>query len=169
MRNGIFLVRDSESTRHVASEVSEVWRVLTPDSQSLSSHFTVEKLMSALPTPEAWESHWLILHVGPKMKSWLCEFLSSCLRNLKTTKIWRRALVVTIPKPNKLAGEPNKPAGDPKCYRPISLLCTPFKISEHLIYARVGSTNDPLLPREQAGFRHGRSTIDQVTLLTQDI
>jgi len=28
---------------------------------------------------------------------------------------------------------------------------------------------DPLLPHEQAGFRHGRSTLDQVTLLTRDI
>ena len=27
----------------------------------------------------------------------------------------------------------------------------------------------PQLPREQAGFHHGRSTVDQVTLLTQDI
>jgi len=26
-----------------------------------------------------------------------------------------------------------------------------------------------LVPREQADFRHGRSTVDQVTLLTQDI
>ena len=28
---------------------------------------------------------------------------------------------------------------------------------------------DPQLPQEQAGFRQGRSTVDQVTLLTQDI
>jgi len=59
--------------------------------------------------------------------------------------------------------------GDPKSYRPISLLCVPFKILERLIYARVDPITDPLLPREQAGFRHGRSTVDQVTLLTQDI
>ena len=37
------------------------------------------------------------------------------------------------------------------------------------IYAHVEPIIDPLLPQEQAGFRHGRSTVDQVTLLTQDI
>jgi len=84
------------------------------------------------------------------------------MRQLKIPKIWRRALVVAIPKPEK-------PMGDPKSYRPISLLCVPFKILKKLIYARVETITDPLLPQEQAGFRHGRSTVDQVTLLTQDI
>ena len=28
---------------------------------------------------------------------------------------------------------------------------------------------DPLLPGEQAGFLHGKSTVDQVVLLTQNI
>ena len=59
--------------------------------------------------------------------------------------------------------------GDPKSYRPISLLCVPFKILERLIYARVETITDPLLPQEQAVFQHGRSAVDQVTLLTQDI
>jgi len=84
------------------------------------------------------------------------------MRQLKIPKIWRRALVVAIPKPEK-------PLGDPKSYRPISLLCVPFKILGRLIYARVETITDPLLPQEQAGFRHGRSVVDQVTLLTQDI
>jgi len=81
---------------------------------------------------------------------------------LKIPKIWRRALVVAIPKPEKSLG-------DPKSYQPISLLCVPFKILEKLIYARVETVIDPLLPQEQASFRHGRSAVDQVTQLTQDI
>ena len=59
--------------------------------------------------------------------------------------------------------------GDPKSYRPISLLCVPYKILERLIYARVEPLIDPLLPKEQAGFRRGKSTVDQVVLLTQNI
>ena len=62
-----------------------------------------------------------------------------------------------------------KPMGDPKSYRPISLLCVTYKILERLIYARVEPLIDSLLPKEQAGFRRGKSTRDQVLLLTQNI
>jgi len=58
---------------------------------------------------------------------------------------------------------------DLKCCRPISLLCVPFKILARLIYARVESIIHPLLTQEQAGYRHGRLAVDQVTLLTQGI
>ena len=70
--------------------------------------------------------------------------------------------MVAIPKPTKLVG-------DPKSYQPISLLCVPYKILERLIYARVEPLIDPLLPKEQAGFRRGKSTVDQDVLLTQNI
>ena len=59
--------------------------------------------------------------------------------------------------------------GDPKSYRQISLLCVPYKVLERLIYARVEPLIDPLLPKEQAEFRRGKSTVDQVVLLTQNI
>ena len=78
-------------------------------------------------------------------------FLPACLRHIKIPKVWRRALVVAI-------SQPKKPVEDPKSYRPISLLCVPYKILERLIHARVVSVVDPLLPREQAGFRRGRSS-----------
>ena len=70
--------------------------------------------------------------------------------------------LVAIPKPGK-------PVGDPKSYRPISLLCVPYNILDRLIYARVEPLIDPLLPKEQAVFRRGKSTVDQVVLLTQNI
>jgi len=38
-----------------------------------------------------------------------------------------------------------------------------------LIYTRVETIIDPLLPRETADFRYRRSPVDQVTLLTQGI
>ena len=58
---------------------------------------------------------------------------------------------------------------DPNSYRPISLLCVPNKILERLLYTRVEPDVDPLLPCEQARFHHGRSTVDQDVLLTQNI
>ena len=59
---------------------------------------------------------------------------------------------------NSKANEDRK---DPKTYRPISL--------ERLIYARVKPLIDSLLPKEQAGFQRGKSTVDQVVPLTQKI
>ena len=61
-----------------------------------------------------------------------------------------------------------KPFWDPKSYGPISLLCVPYKILERLIYAHVERLIDPLFPKEQAGFRRGKSTVDQIVLLTQN-
>ena len=58
---------------------------------------------------------------------------------------------------------------DSKSYRPISLVCVSYKILERLIYARVEPLIDPLLPKKQAGFQRGKSTVDQVVLLTQNI
>ena len=51
----------------------------------------------------------------------------------------------------------------------MSLLCIPYKIVERLIYNRISPVIDPQLPQEQAGFRPGRSTLDQVAKLTSDI
>ena len=99
---------------------------------------------------------------GAAPKSWFCGFFSSCLRRLKIPKIWRRALVVAIPKPKK-------PEKDPKSYRLISLLCDPYKILDRFIHTRVEPIIYPQLSREQARFRHGRPTVEQTVLLSQNM
>ena len=136
VKNGKYEAADCNSSRLVSQEVSDLWRATTPDAVNISGTFSQKKFTAALqhlkpgkaPGPDSiWPE--LILHAGAALKSWLRDFLSSCLRRLKIPKIWRRALVVAIPKPTK-------PVGDPKSYRPISLLCVPYKILERLIYAR---------------------------------
>ena len=59
--------------------------------------------------------------------------------------------------------------GDPKIYPAISLLYVAYKIIERLIYTRIEPLIDSLLPKQQAGFRPGKSTVDQVVLLAQNI
>ena len=143
---------DRKSSRLVSQEVSDLWRATTPDAVNISDNFSQREFTGALQHlkpgkalgPDSICSE-LILHAGAALKSWLRDFLSSCLRRLKIPKIWRRALVVAIPKPAN-------PVGDPKSYRSISLLCVLYKILERLIYARVERLIDPLLPKEQAGF-----------------
>ena len=103
-----------------------------------------------------------ILHLHNSATNWLRLFLSACQTFPAIPKIWRKAKVIGILKPNK-------PAEQPKSYRPISLLCIPFKLMDRLILNRIKHTVEAYLPHEQAGFREGRSTTDQVTLLTEDI
>ena len=160
VNNGKYEDTDRKSSRLVSQEVSDLWRASTTSAVNVCGSFTPSEFAAALkhlkpgkaPGPDSICPE-LLLHAGAALKSWLSGFLSSCLHYLKIPKIWRRALVVAIPKPMK-------PVKDPKSYRPISLLCVLYKILERLIYTRIEPIVDPLLPREQAGFRQGRSTVD---------
>ena len=165
LNNGHFPDAGRDFARWTSREVTSLSRAATADA-NLSSDFTVEELEAAIKKLTSGKAPGrdnihpeFVIHQSAKTTAWLCSFLASCFRRSKLPKTWRRATVVALPKPNK-------PAQDPKSYRPISLLCVPFKILERLIHSRIDPVVDPQLPREQAGFRRGRSTVDQVTLLT---
>ena len=66
------------------------------------------------------------------------------------------------PKINKARGGPKELLTD------ISALC-PLQDPREAYLRRVEPLVDPLFPKEQAGFRRGKSTVDQVVLLTQNI
>ena len=116
VRNGKYEAVDRKSSRLVFQEVSDLWRATTPDAVNISDNFSQRKFAATLqhlkpgktPGPDSICPE-LILYAGAALKSWLRDFLSSCLRRLKIPKIWRRALVVAIPKPTK-------PVWDPKSY-----------------------------------------------------
>ena len=153
MNNETYPAGNKDIARYESREVSELWKIPTPSDHSISDDFSDNELTSALnllkpgktPGPDRVCSEF-ILYGGKALKSWLYEFLSSCLHHLKIPKIWRRAGKVAIPKPNKHLDD----AGS---YRPISLLCVPYKILERLIHSRVEPIINPHLPPEQAGFR----------------
>ena len=87
----------------------------------------------------------------------ISSVLTSCTSQLKIPKILRRTLIVAVPKPDK-------PLGTQRALTYISAVCSLSNPREtHL--RPVEQIIDPLLPQEQAGFRHG-STVDQGTLLT---
>ena len=89
-------------------------------------------------------------------------FYIACFNTNYNPQLWHRASNVAILKPEKNVNSPTS-------YRPISLLCTPYKLLEQVILTRITQIIESILPPEQAGFRRGRSTLDQVTQITDDI
>lgn len=94
--------------------------------------------------------------------SWLLELYNTCWAERSIPKLWLKARVVAVPKPGK-------PREDAKSYRPISLLCCPFKLYERLILNKIGPHAENQLIPQQAGFRPGKSCTGQVLNLTQHI
>ena len=113
VRNGKYEAIDRKSSRFVSQKVFDLWRATTPDLVNISDNFSQREFTAALqhlkpgkaPGPDSICPE-LILHAGAALKSWLRDFLSSCLRQLKILKIWRRALVVAISKQGKPVRDP---------------------------------------------------------------
>ena len=93
-----------------------------------------------------------LIHLGRKACTWLSKFFSGIVGNNRIPKEWRKAKVIAIEKPGK---DPKEAAN----YRPISLLSVSYKLLERLVLQRITPTVEALLSPDQAGFRHGRSTL----------
>jgi len=100
-------------------------------------------------------------HMGIKGKFWLERLFSSVKNNNTLPKQLREAKVIAILKPGK--------PGDPKSYRPISLLSVVYKLFETVLLVRIQTKIEEHLPAEQVGFRQGRSSSGQVLSLTMFI
>ena len=69
-------------------------------------------------------------------------------------KPWTQSLVITLPKKGNLQLCQN--------YRTISLICHPSKVMLKIILNRLRPYAENIIAEEQAGFRQGRSTIEQI-------
>ena len=127
--------------------------------EHLNMDFSVQEVPSAIrqlklckaPGSDRIYNEFLV-QSGNAMISWLTSFFNACYR----------VNVIGLLKPGKHETSPQS-------YWLISLLCSTYKLMEHLLLYRINPIIDPLLPNDQAGFRQGRSTVDQVVRLTQSI
>ena len=110
VKNGKYEGVNRRSYRLVLQEVSDLWRADPLHPANVSGSFSHQEFAAALqhlkpgkaPGPDSICPK-LIIHAGTGLKSWLRGFLSSCLHHLKIPKIWRRALVVAVPKSKELS------------------------------------------------------------------
>ena len=145
-------------------ELSDFWRATSPDEVNIFRDFSPREFAAALHHSKPGKASEpdsicpeLLIHAGPGLKSWLRGFLPSCLRQLKIPMVCRRA----IPKPSKTGRGPNNL---PSHLSALCLLQDPR--TTDLQSCR---TNSRPLASKQAGFRHGKSTVDQAVLLMQTI
>jgi len=86
-----------DSTRITNKELSDLWKVPTPEGESMyciSGPFMPGELAAVLRRLKPGKSPGLdsiipefILHAGSALKSWFCDFLISCMRQLKIPNI----------------------------------------------------------------------------------
>jgi len=100
VKNGAHRTSYRESTRLVNKELSDLWKIPTPEGHSITEPFRPEEFVPSLRRLKPGKSPGLdsifpefILHARSALKSWFCDFLTSCIRQLKIPKIWRRALI----------------------------------------------------------------------------
>ena len=94
VKNGTYKTNDREFTRLVFKEVSELCRISTPAGKCISGDFSPKEFARSHQLlqpgkalgPDSICSE-LIIHAGAALKSWLNNFLSSCMCQLKLPKI----------------------------------------------------------------------------------
>ena len=101
---------------------------------------------------EAWQ--WLDTH----NQAALLRVLNQAFLTATIPDDWHEAIVVEIYKGKG-------PLTDPSSYRPISLLCTSYKLFAKIIHTRLQAAIDDRLRDTQFGFRAARSTSQPVHII----
>jgi len=96
----------------------------------------------------------LIAHGGDSIKKAFNILCQKIWNKKKWPKMWTQSLVIPLPKKGNLKQCQN--------YRTISLISHPSKVMLRIILNRLKGKAEEVLSEEQAGFRAGRSTVEQI-------
>ena len=115
------------------------------------------------PGPDRIHSE-MILWLGPVGKDVLLRLINLSWKTGELPQIWKNALLMPILKKDKNPAEP-------RSFRPISLTSCIGKVAERMINRRLYwyLETSGYLGKNQAGFRKGKCTEDQLFRLTQSI
>ena len=167
------LQKDKQSDRPIIKEARAAVKNCTCEGtrSDMCSPFTQEELRAALACLSTGKSpgidgvaNELLLHLPKAAEEVLLLLFNKSWESGVVPAAWRKAEIVAIPKKGK-------PPDAPESYRPISLLCSASKLLERLVQARLSYWLESrhLLTPNQAGFRRGHSTTDQIARVTQSI
>lgn len=94
----------------------------------------------------------VLKNLPPNYVVFLTDIINACWRMSYFPRAWKKAVIVSIPKPGK-------DVHDPASYRPISLLPVSGKVFENVMLRRFLSVVEEkaLIPNFQFGFRDGHS------------
>ena len=109
-------------------------------------------------------SNIMIKNLPYNMIDLLLEIINKCWSEGKLPAIWKKSIVIPIPKADKDKGDLNN-------YRPIALTSHLSKLMEKIILNRLTHFCElfRIIPENQAGFRKGRSTTEHLVKLTTQI
>ena len=96
---------------------------------------------------------------GDVIVSWLLRLYRMVTERKEKPEDWEQLEVIPTHKKGDVTLREN--------YRPISLLSNSYKVFAKIVQNRMKGREEEILGEEQAGFRSGRGTIDQIFTLTQ--
>lgn len=109
-------------------------------------------------------SYQMLRNLAPESLHYILALFNRIWRENVYPRMWQEAIVIPILKPGK-------DSKDPLSYRPIALTSCLCKTMERMVNARLVyylETNR-CIPEHQSGFRRGRSTMDNILNLENDI
>jgi len=123
----------------------------------------LRKCLSKSPGPDSIP-YCFIINLVKTVKQFLLDVFNNIWHSGIITKEWKKGIIIPIPKPGK-----NKHSTEG--YRPITLLNTMTKIMEKIINTRLiwFLEKNEILSKEQSGFRHARSTMDNLITIKTEI
>ena len=161
-----------EVARYRAEEESRFETPVMDNSTPFNGDLTLKELKTAISglgtaskaTGEDPISYHMIRRFTEPMTKTLLEFYQTCWESGRVPSAWKEALVVAIPKDGK-------PRHLPTSYRPIALTPHLGKVYERLVKNRLEYflEKQGILPVCQAGFRKGRSCMEHVVRLSEDV